>query len=62
MPLRLTEASRPTAEGYEGYQLGGAHIESLATNQKTNDESEKSQNRTEDLNDKNLDEPIKCVC
>lgn len=42
--------------------LGCTHIEGLATNQKANDESEKSQNGTENLNDKDFDEPIKCTC
>lgn len=36
-----------------------AHVESLATHQQANDETEQTQNRTENLDDENLDKP-KC--
>lgn len=38
--------------------LSRTHVQGLTTNQKTNDQTEQSEDGTENLNDENLDEPV----
>lgn len=58
-PAQWGNRSRLAAEGRFRY-LTRAHIKGLATHQEADNEAKESQNGTEDLDDKDLDEPIVC--
>lgn len=57
MPSQLGNRSRLAADR-RFRSLSRAHIKGLATHQETDNEAKESQNGTEDLDDKDLDEPM----